>query len=288
MQPQNGGLAVLFDFDGTLVNTLPTVAECLRLAWQQVMGAAAEPDEAELLRYIGEPLADIMTKLLAQRCGVRIDDGKGRVTVTASLASPAGPVPGPTPEQEWMQERTQQLVLAYRQLYEPLAARARPFPGTLEMLHELQARGVACGIVTNKRRPVAMQLIRSLRMETLFDVIIGIEDVQHPKPAPEPLWVAADRLGVQPRNVVYVGDSQADIEAGRAARVGRVALVWWGVAGQLWQRQHPDDPGPPPVAELSPLPVDAILRQWTELDPILEELDRDREEGRPAGIQQPG
>jgi HAD superfamily hydrolase (TIGR01509 family) len=106
------------------------------------------------------------------------------------------------------------------------------YPGVGTMLDELRLRGVTLGVVTGKSRG-AWDVTRPLANLGAFSVFVGDEDVSHPKPSPEGLHVALDRLGVLPGDAVYVGDSVNDALAAGAAGVRFVAALWAKAANEL-------------------------------------------------------
>jgi pyrophosphatase PpaX len=106
-------------------------------------------------------------------------------------------------------------------------ALVRPYDGVVEAVRELAKRGKTLGLVTSKMRSGALRGLRLAGLEEAFGVIVGSDEVTHPKPHPEPVLVALERLDAAPADTVFIGDSRHDLECGRAARV-RTAAVLWG------------------------------------------------------------
>jgi pyrophosphatase PpaX len=106
-------------------------------------------------------------------------------------------------------------------------ALVRRYPGVLEGVRALAARGARLGLVTSKMHGGLEQGLKSGGYEDLFEVLIGADDVENPKPHPEPVLRAAEQLGVDPRETIFVGDSPHDMASGRAAGA-RIAAVSWG------------------------------------------------------------
>ncbi|MBI3744375.1 MAG: HAD-IA family hydrolase, partial [Chloroflexi bacterium] len=104
-------------------------------------------------------------------------------------------------------------------------ARVRLYPGVGNMLRSLRKRVAAMGIVTQKQRAFhlegrpsgAQAELLELGIDAHFATVVGFEDVANHKPHPEPILLALERLGADPRTTLVVGDSVADIESGRAA-----------------------------------------------------------------------
>lgn len=183
--------AILFDLDGTLIDSGPIIIASMRHASVTVLGR--EPDEEKVRAAIGGPgLAAQMRELDPER----VDD----------------------------------LVAAYRAHNIPLHATLEAFPGIPELLLELRARGHRLGIVTAKRVDtvqLAFERLPVLRETT--EVVVGHDDTTRHKPDPEPVLEALARMGVAPEEAAYVGDSPFDIRAGRAAGTLAVAVGWGGI-----------------------------------------------------------
>ena len=109
---------------------------------------------------------------------------------------------------------------------EALAVHTRPFDGIEPLLADIEARGWPWGIVTNKPEGLAVGVVEGLGWSTRSKALVGGDTLPVKKPAPEPLWLAASRLGVAPEACLYVGDDARDIEAARAAGMPSVAALW--------------------------------------------------------------
>ena len=182
---------VLFDLDGTLIDSGPIILASMRHASVTVLGR--EPDEARVRAAIGGP---------------------GLVAQMRDL-DPA---------------RVDELIDAYRAHNEPLHDELEAFEGVLELLPVLRAEGRRLGIVTAKRlRTVALALDRFPVLRETADVVIGADDTERHKPDPDPLLEALRRLGAAPEEAAYVGDSPFDIRAAKAAGVRAVAVGWGGI-----------------------------------------------------------
>ncbi|USE39094.1 HAD family hydrolase [Endozoicomonas sp. SCSIO W0465] len=100
---------------------------------------------------------------------------------------------------------------------------ARPYPGILPLIDELEYRDIAWGIVTNKPRPYALALIQQTGLLERSYAIVCPEDVKQPKPEPEALFLACKQAGCSPESSIYIGDHLRDIEAGKKAGMLTVA-----------------------------------------------------------------
>lgn len=93
----------------------------------------------------------------------------------------------------------------------------RLFPNTKETLTGLKNKKLKLGLVTNTPKNQAYKLINHLKLKDYFDVVIGGDEVEHGKPAPDMILLACRRLGIKPRDSIYVGDTNVDIIAGKKA-----------------------------------------------------------------------
>ena len=107
-----------------------------------------------------------------------------------------------------------------------LADETRLFPGMDELLSHLETREIPWGIVTNKPSLYTLPLLKALNLDQRCSVAICPDMVTHTKPQPEPMFKAADALGVAADKCVYVGDHQRDIEAGKRASMITVAVSY--------------------------------------------------------------
>jgi pyrophosphatase PpaX len=182
--------AIVFDLDGTLIDTIPLILESHRHAVRTVLGREALEDE--LRTGIGRPLMTQMRELDA--------------------------------------ERAEELHDAYRVWnHANTAAYLGGFEGLDDVLRQLHAAGARIAIATSKMRD-AVDLAFALQPAPIaFDAVVTLEDTDRHKPDPEPILTAQQRLGAAPADGVYVGDTRADMRAARAACTGAVGVTW-GVA----------------------------------------------------------
>lgn len=186
--------AVLFDLDGTVVNTIPHILASFRHATADVLGEPL-PDE-ELLRHVGVPLARQMWYFT--------DD-------------------------ERVAER---LLASYREFnHRTHDEMARLYPHTLRALGAIADAGTPMAIVTSKSRHMAERAITLFDLGRYFPVLVSADDTVNHKPDPEPVMLGARLLGIDPACAVYVGDSPADIASGRGAGAGTIGATW-GVASR--------------------------------------------------------
>ncbi len=119
-------------------------------------------------------------------------------------------------------------------------ALVRPYEGVVAAVRELQRRGKVLGLVTSKTRSGALRGLQVAALADAFAVIVGADEVTHPKPHPEPVLTALERLGAAAGGAVFIGDSRHDIECGRAAGVTTAAALWGPFDRSHLADLHPD------------------------------------------------
>jgi phosphoglycolate phosphatase-like HAD superfamily hydrolase len=100
------------------------------------------------------------------------------------------------------------------------------------LVQRLSAANSGLAVVSCKLRALVEAELDAAGLRKYFDVVIGFEDVDPPKPAPEPLLEAMNRLGTGRANTLYVGDSMVDLQAGESARI-KTVLAAWGLAPEI-------------------------------------------------------
>ncbi|HEY2353903.1 MAG TPA: HAD-IA family hydrolase [Gaiellaceae bacterium] len=178
---------VLFDLDGTVVDSGAIILASMRHATREVLGR--EYTDEELMRTVGGP------GLEAQMVAIDPD-------------------------------RAGELVDVYRAHNIPLHEELEACVGMEDALARLHAEGRRLGVVTAKRRDTAELAFATVPLGHLFEVIVGGDETERHKPDPEPLLLGAERLGADPAQTAYVGDSPFDVLAAKAARMYAVAVTW--------------------------------------------------------------
>jgi len=105
-------------------------------------------------------------------------------------------------------------------------ALVRPYDGIVSAVTRLRQRGKRLGLVTSKVRSTALRGLRLAGIADAFDVIVGADEVVNPKPHPEPVLTALERLGVGREDAVFIGDARHDMVCGRAAGVVTAGALW--------------------------------------------------------------
>ena len=178
---------VLFDLDGTVVDSAAIILASLRHATQTVLGETI-PDERLLATVGGSGLASQMS--------------------------------------DFAPDRVDELVRVYTEHNAPLHAELAACDGMLELLGDLKADGRKLGIVTAKRRKTVQLAFATLPMERLFDVVVAGDETDRQKPHPEPLLRALAQLDARTTTAAYVGDSPFDIQAAKAGGLTAIAATW--------------------------------------------------------------
>ena len=187
---------IVFDLDGTLVDTAPDLTHALNYALAR---AGQAPVSAETVR-----------SLVGMGARVMIEEGLRRAGVTGDLESMLG-----------------DFLVHYEA---NIAVESRPFPGAVEALDLLRAEGARLAVCTNKRESLSRRLLQELELEGYFSAIAGRDTFKVAKPDPGHLTVAIRLAGGEPSRAVMVGDSDVDVRTAKAASVP-IVLVSFGYAG---------------------------------------------------------
>ena len=193
---------VLFDLDGTVIDSGAIILASMRHAATEVLGAA--PPDDELMAAVGGPGLEAQMHALAP-------------------------------------DRVEELVTVYRAHNEPLHDTLACCDGMDDVLVRLKDEGRRLGIVTAKRRVTVELAFATVPLGHLFETIVGGDETEHHKPDPEPLLLALERLGASPEETAYVGDAPFDVRAAKAAGIHAVAVTWGGIhPRERVAREEPD------------------------------------------------
>ena len=174
---------ILFDLDGTLVDTAPDLGHALNI---------------QLKRHGKAPLSDDKIRPVASH------GSRGLIGLGFSI-TPA--------DANFMIMRDE-----YLGIYDTVFTRSPVLlPGIAELLKSIENAGLKWGIVTNKPRRFTQRLIESMGLQQRTACIVSGDDAPQPKPSPATLLMACEQIGAKPEQCVYVGDAERDIIAGKAA-----------------------------------------------------------------------
>jgi phosphoglycolate phosphatase len=180
----NAYLAVLFDFDGTLIDSFRAIAASVNFI--RHLNGAPPLSVAEVTRHVGRGPDYLLSHT----------------------------IPGYQPQLDLGRYRDHHPTVMFESTV--------LMPGAAEALERLHETGKWLGLCSNKPRLFSERLLDHLGIRPYFEVVLGPEDVAHPKPAPDMLCAALARLSLPATRVLYVGDMTVDIETARAAGVA----VW--------------------------------------------------------------
>ncbi|MGH7580405.1 MAG: HAD-IA family hydrolase [Gemmatimonadales bacterium] len=194
---------VLFDLDGTLIDSVQLILD----SYHHTLAAHGLPprSDAEWLEGIGTPLT-------AQFGAWQ--DTAGLLDVLIATY------------REYNLKHHDRMVTVY--------------PGVVDVVKVLKQDGIATGLVTSKNRSGALRGLTLARLESLMDVLVCADEVDNPKPHPEPVEKAVRLLGADPATTVYVGDSIHDMRSGRAAGVHTAAVLWGPFGRSHLEGARPD------------------------------------------------
>jgi pyrophosphatase PpaX len=197
---------VLFDLDGTVVDSGAIILASMRHATREVLGS--EHTDDELMRAVGGP------------------------GLEAQLGA-------------FDAERVDELVRVYREHNEPLHDTLEACAGMEDVLVRLHEEGRRLGVVTAKRRATVELAFARVPLAHLFETVVGGDETEKHKPDPEPLLLAAERMGADPAQTAYVGDSPFDVGAAKAAGMYAIAVTW----GRIHDRARLEAAEPDAIAD---------------------------------------
>ena len=185
---------ILFDLDGTLADSLDSIAYCANKALH-VLGLG--PIEKDAYRYlVGDGAAKLIERALL-KCG----DTKLKFFDRAFAA--------------------------YTDVFEKHCMyRVKPYPGITETLQALKRAGIQTAVLSNKPHERTLRVISDLFGENMFDVVLGQIPVIKRKPSPEGVYAILDMLQAGKEQVLYLGDTDTDMKTGKSAGVFTVGVLW--------------------------------------------------------------
>ncbi len=178
---------ILFDLDGTVIDSVALIRESHRFATRRVLGV--ELPDARLVANVGRPLIDQMRAFSEDRAEELLEVYR-----------------------EWNHAHTAELLRAY--------------DGVDVLLERLNGAGRTLGIITSKSHPTVELAFDVLSIRHHFAVVIAAEDTERHKPDPAPVLLALERLGAAPDRACFVGDAPFDVAASLGAGVTPVGVTW--------------------------------------------------------------
>lgn len=193
--------AVVFDLDGTLVDTMTHAPRAYADTIRELGGPVLSPEQVVAVWHIG-PTVVVLEHFL------------GRVISDGDLD-------------------------CFHRHFDAAVAAVRPFPGVVDMLAALQRENVRLGVYTTATRRAANRMLGTTGLAGIFPVVVGGDEVDAPKPSPAGLELACRRLGVQPMEAIYVGDAEVDLLCAAAAGALAVFAGWGAPAAAGMPPHHP-------------------------------------------------
>ena len=218
---------VAFDLDGTLVDSAPGLTAAVDNALYALELPMA--GEERVVTWIGNGADVLIQRALTwarqERAALRASQGK------------------PSVDHDDIPQAEQQTIL--RKLFDRYYGEVAEegsflFPAVADTLGALHAKGLPLALVTNKPTPFVAPILASLDIAKYFTVVIGGDDVKNKKPHPEPLLMVAEKLGLAPAELLFVGDSRNDIQAAKAAGCSSIGLTYGYNYGEPISQSEPD------------------------------------------------
>ena len=218
---------VAFDLDGTLVDSAPGLTAAVDNALYALELPMA--GEERVVTWIGNGADVLIQRALTwarqERAALRASQGK------------------PSVDHDDIPQAEQQTIL--RKLFDRYYGEVAEegsflFPAVADTLGALHAKGLPLALVTNKPTPFVAPILASLDIAKYFTVVIGGDDVKNKKPHPEPLLLVAEKLGLAPAELLFVGDSRNDIQAAKAAGCSSIGLTYGYNYGEPISQSEPD------------------------------------------------
>jgi phosphoglycolate phosphatase len=204
--------AVLFDLDGTLLDTAADIAHALNHAFTEYGWTALPVSDVSRMIGRGSP---ILIERAAAAQGRSVSDAEHTLLL-------------------------ERFFHHYGELEESNESVAKHYPGVAETLRSLHAAGLSTAVVTNKHRRFATALLDRLQLADYIGVVVGGDTCERRKPDPQPLLFACESLGVASTHALMVGDSINDVTAARAAAIPIVCVPYGYNEGQDPKSLHCD------------------------------------------------
>ncbi len=179
---------IVFDVDGTLLNTAQCILQALKDTLKNVSAATYETDELSFV------------------LGMTSENVLRHLNIKEEII--------PSVIEDWVKRE------------EECSDLIRPFPGIESLLTQLQDAGAELGIITSRTHSELELVFRPFSLLRFFSVIICADDTSEHKPSPAPLLKYMEKTGVRPEQVLYVGDSAQDMECARRAGTAGALAVW--------------------------------------------------------------
>jgi len=189
---------ILFDFDGTVFDTVEGITKCIQYALRK--HGVDEPDLNQLRCFAGPPLVDKFTEVYG---------------VT--------------------EEEANRLVTDFRERYAPIGVyESKPFPGIGDFIRRLRAAGLTVGVATSKPQTHAELLIERAALTDCFDIVVGSQPGLNNQRKHQVVRRAMDGLGAETESTVLIGDTKYDVEGAKIVGIPCIGVRWgYAAPGEL-------------------------------------------------------
>jgi HAD superfamily hydrolase (TIGR01549 family) len=199
-------MAVVFDLDGTLVDTMTSAPQAYADTIRSLSGPEVSASDVVAVWHLG-PTPVVLEHFLGRQ--ISPDDAE-----------------------------------RFHRFFDAVVATVEPFPGVIEMLDALSRNGNRLGVFTTATRRAATGTLTATGLAGYFSVVVGGDDVSRPKPAPDGLELSCRRLGTGVTDTVYVGDAAVDLQCAESANASGIHAAWGSMngneptAGLIARRPH--------------------------------------------------
>lgn len=216
IQDQAGGKgqkkAYIFDLDGTLADTIHSIARASNRTLA-CFGYAPLP-EKHYNYYAGDGAKELVRRFLSA----------ARLAKTGDRIKPDRTEPPYLPDED---AEFQRAFIQYKRFFaEDCMYEVKPFDGIPELLSELRSRGIRTAVLSNKPHAQTVSVVKQLFGTEAFDLVQGQVDGIPKKPAPDGALRIAEQFSVRPEDCVYCGDTNTDMQTGKAAGMFTVGVLW--------------------------------------------------------------
>ncbi|MHB1392555.1 MAG: HAD-IA family hydrolase [Clostridia bacterium] len=192
--------AVVFDFDGVVINSTEVQREAFFESYKAVVGDGS-PSFEEFLSHSGDSLNNILRKM----------------------------------------NLPPQMLEVYKKISSSRLNLIKVHEGMIRLIETLRGEGYKCGLCTGKDRIRTLEILDQLGVTSCFDTIVCSDDVENPKPHPQSLLMAINKLSAHTESTVFVGDARNDILCAKAAGVKCIAVTWGDIKKEVLQKELPYD-----------------------------------------------
>lgn len=200
--------AVIFDLDGTLADSIESIAYCANTALAHLGYGPFE--KCDYKQFVGDGARKLLERCLLHR---------GEESL----------------------EHITQFEEEYRELFKEYCTyQVKPYEGIIPLLEELKRNEIQIAVLSNKPHERTVDVVESLFGRDCFDMIVGQSETREKKPSPEGVYYISDKLNLPLSEIIYVGDTKTDMQTGKNAGLFTVGVLW-GYRDEKELREHQAD-----------------------------------------------